>query len=104
MAGLPVRHNPGMTRREATRDAMETGCTSECSVREVSCSLPLQRELHALCQSGAWGEMRFLRRLLLKFDTLWNSRKGHAVNALLRFDFRDSRSGGNFYAAVVIPR
>ena len=101
---LQVRHSPGMKQREAARDARETGCESKSNVRELSCSLPLQRELHALCQSGASGEMRFLRRLLLKFDTLWNSRKGHAVNVLLRFDFRDSRSSGNFHAAVVIPR
>ncbi len=74
MAGLPVRHSPGMTRREPTRDAR------------------------------CMGEMRFLQRLLLKFVTVWNSRKAHAVSVLLRFDFRDSRGGGNFHTAVVIPR
>jgi hypothetical protein len=80
---LPVRHSPGMMRREAARDASETGREMECSVRELSCSFPLQRQLHALCQRGSSGGMCSLRRLLLSFDTERNSRKARAITVLL---------------------
>jgi CDGSH-type Zn-finger protein len=98
---LPVRHSPGMTRREATRDASETGFEIECSVRELSCSLPLQGQLHALCQCGASGKMRSLRRLLLRFETQRNSCKAHAITVLLIFNSGDSKSRGEIFAPVV---
>ena len=100
---LRVRHSPGMTRREATRDASETECKAECSVRELSCSLPLQRQVHAVCQRGASGKMRSLRRLLLRFETQRNSCKAHAITVLLIFNSEDSKSRWELFAGVVNP-
>jgi hypothetical protein len=101
---LPVRHSPGTTRREATRDTSETGYMPDSSVREVSCFVPLQRHLHAVCQRGALRKMRSEGRLLLRFETRWNSSKARAFSVLLRFDLRDSRTRWNIGAAGVIPR
>ena len=103
MAGLilRVRHSPGMTRREATRDASETGCEAVCCVRDLSCSLPLQRQLHALCQHGASGKMCSLRRLSLTSETERNSRKAHAITVLLIFNSGGSKSRGEIFAPVV---
>lgn len=39
--------------REATQDASGLECEVESSVRDLSCSLPLQRPVHAICQRGA---------------------------------------------------
>ena len=104
MAGLilRVRHSPGMKRREAARGASETRCEADSSVRELSCSLPLQRQVHAVCQRGASSKMRALPRFLLRFETGRNSGKAHTISVLLLFDFRDSRSQWNTCAAVVI--
>jgi len=58
---LRVRHSPGMTRREAARDASNARCESKSSVRGVSCLYPLRRELHAVCQCGAFeGSIHFV--------------------------------------------
>jgi len=100
---LPVRHSPGMTRREATRDASETGRESECSARELSCSFPLQRQLHALCQRGASGGMSSLRGLSLRFETRRYSRKARPITVWLIFRSGDSMSRGEIFAAVVNP-
>jgi hypothetical protein len=57
VAGLiqRLRHSPGVTRRESTQDANETGCASDSRVCDVSRFHPLHRELHAVCQRGAGG-------------------------------------------------
>ncbi len=88
---LRVRHSPGTTRREATRDASETGCESECGVREVSCLVPLQRPLHALCQCGASEKNALARKAAAQVGAQRNSRKARAISVLLIFDFWISR-------------
>src|SRR5580692_8314895 len=87
VAGLPVRHSPGRTRREAARDATETRLQTRCGVREVSCFLPLQRQLHVLCQCGARRKICSLRMLPLAFAASTDSDKARAICALLTFDF-----------------
>lgn len=75
----------------------------ECSVREPSCSFPLQRQLHALCQRGASGGMCSLRRLLLRLGTRRNSRKARAITVLLIFLSGDFKSREEIFAAVINP-
>lgn len=75
----------------------------ERSVRELSCSFPLQLQLHALCQRGASSGMRFPRRLLLTTETEGNSCKAHAITVLLIFDSGDFKSQGEIFAAVANP-
>jgi hypothetical protein len=101
---LRLRHSPGATRREATRDSRKTGCESESSVREVSCFVPLRQHLHAVCQHGASRKMRSLGRSLLRFEPRRNSSKAHAISVLPRFDCRDSATGEPICAAFVVPR
>jgi hypothetical protein len=59
--------------------------------------------MHALCQRGASGGMRSLRRLLLRLDTERNSRKARAITVLLIFRSGDSFSRGDIFAAEVNP-
>jgi hypothetical protein len=101
---LPVRHSPGMMRREATRDTSETGCRPNDSVREVSCLVPLQRHLHAMCQRGASRKLRSEGRLLVRFETHRNSYKARAFSALLMADLCDARPRWNSRAGDIIPR
>lgn len=105
MAGriLPGRHSPGMTQREATRDTSETRCERDSSVREVSCFVPLQRHLHAVCQHGASRKLNSSRIFFLAFGVRENLRKARAISVLALFDLLDAKTRWVIRRAEVIP-
>lgn len=76
----------------------------ERSVREDSCSFPLQLQLHALCQRGASGKVRSLRRSLLTTETERNSRKARAITVLLIFLSEISRPAEKFSPRQLIRK
>jgi len=61
---VPQLRSPGMTRDEKqTLDTNKRPYEPGGSVREVSCSFPLQRELHAMRQRGAFRDLRSLSEM-----------------------------------------
>ena len=87
---LPVRHSPGMTRREATRDTSETGCSGpkwqrprSFVLRSIAAAI-LSRNVPARCIEENCAP--FGSRLSLRFETPRNSCKARAFSVLLMVD------------------
>ena len=84
MTGLnqQVRHSPGSTLRERSQAASETTFESESGVRDISCFSPLQRGLHAMCQRGAFAELRCSLRVRTTFVNVAAGRKRRGISML----------------------